>query len=114
MGIFRAYLGLVPEAQQGEFFTVITGEFARSLTCVETITGRELLAGDPTLMRSIDLRNPYVDPISYLQAELLGRLRDLPQDEGGESEAVGLERGRLEEAVMVSLLGIATGLRSTG
>ena len=112
MDIFRAYLDLVPEAQRGDFWATITDEFALTVAVAEAITGRELLAGDPTLVRSIDLRNPYVDPISYLQVELLSRLRALPPEES--DEAVELERGRLEEAVMVSLLGIATGLRTTG
>ncbi len=112
MDIFRAYMDLVPEAHQGGFWATITGEYARAVARVEAITGRELLSGDPTLQRSIDLRNPYVDPISYLQVELLARLRALPQETTDEVRE--RERGRLEEAVMVSLLGIATGLRSTG
>ncbi len=73
---------------------------------VKEITGQALLGGDPTLLRGIDLRNPYVDPISYLQVELLKRLRRSPE---GDSEKEGLE-----EAVMMSLLGIAAGLRNTG
>ncbi len=106
LDIFRAYLGLVPEALQGDFGALIEAEYARSVERVTDVTGQALLGGDPTLLRGIDLRNPYVDPISYLQVELLYRLRSLP--EGDEPKA------GLEEAVMLSLLGVAAGLRNTG
>ena len=56
--------------------------------------------------RTIALRNPYVDPISYLQVELLRRLRTLPEEDS--------EREGLEYAVLVSLLGVAAGMRNTG
>ena len=108
LGIFSAYLGLVPEAQRELFGSLIADEYAASVARVTEITGQELLESDPTLGRGIELRNPYVDPISYLQVELLGRLRALPEDTGGG------ERAGLEEAVMMSLLGIAAGLRNTG
>ena len=99
---------LVPEAQREPFGSLVTDEYRASVAQVKEITGQELLGGDPTLLRGIELRNPYVDPISYLQVELLKRLRALPEDadEG--------ERAGLEEAVMMSLLGIAAGLRNTG
>ncbi len=106
LGIFSAYLELVPEAQRGPFGALVEDEFAASVARVKEITGQALLGGDPTLLRGIDLRNPYVDPISYLQVELLKRLRRSPE---GDSEKEGLE-----EAVMMSLLGIAAGLRNTG
>ena len=108
LSIFSAYLELVPEAQREPFGSLVTDEYRASVAQVKEITGQELLGGDPTLLRGIELRNPYVDPISYLQVELLKRLRVLPEnaDEG--------ERAGLEEAVMMSLLGIAAGLRNTG
>ena len=106
LGIFRTYLGLVPDELRGDFGSLIETEHARSVEQVTKVTGQALLEGDPTLQRGIDLRNPYVDPISYLQVELLERLRSLPeQDEAKEG---------LEEAVMLSLLGVAAGLRNTG
>jgi phosphoenolpyruvate carboxylase len=54
------------------------------------------------LRRSIDVRNPYVDPINLLQIELLRRLR------GGDDDP------RLEHALMVTINGIAAGMRNTG
>ncbi len=106
LDIFRTYLGLVPEDLRNDFGPLIEAEYTRSVEQVTKVTGQALLEGDPTLQRGIDLRNPYVDPISYLQVELLGRLRSLPEDD----EA----KGSLEEAVMLSLLGVAAGLRNTG
>ena len=106
LGIFRTYLGLVPEALRDDFGPLIETEYTRSVAQVTQVTGQALLEGDPTLQRGIDLRNPYVDPISYLQVELLSRLRSSPED--------GEAKESLEEAVMLSLLGVAAGLRNTG
>jgi phosphoenolpyruvate carboxylase len=63
---------------------------------------RELLEENPVLRRSIDVRNPYVDPINLVQVELVRRMR------GGESDP------RLRHAFMVTVNGIAAGMRNTG
>ena len=106
LGIFETYLELVPESLREVFWPLIRDEYALSLRQVERATGSKLLEHDATLARAIELRNPYVDPISYLQVELLKRLRSLPE----ESE----ERVGLDYAVRVSLLGVAAGMRNTG
>ena len=106
MEIFETYLGLVSDELKNDFGPLIRDEFARSVEQVTKVTKEALLESDPTLQRGIDLRNPYVDPISYLQVELLGRLRPLPEDDEAKEG--------LEEAVMLSLLGVAAGLRNTG
>jgi phosphoenolpyruvate carboxylase len=62
-----------------------------------------LLAGDPTLARSIELRNPYVDPISFLQLRLLRDYRANPDRDP-----------KLRDAIRLSINGIAAGLRVTG
>ncbi len=67
---------------------------------------KRILDNNETLQRSIELRNPYVDPMSYIQVELLKRLR-----REGLSES---ERRELEEAMFLSINGIAAGLRNTG
>ena len=62
-----------------------------------------LLSRDPTLQRSIRLRNPYVDPMSLLQVSLLRRWRETDrQDEA------------LERALLSTVQGIARGLQNTG
>jgi phosphoenolpyruvate carboxylase len=75
----------------------------RTAEGVLAITGRErLLADNPVLRRSIDVRNPYVDPINLVQVELLRRLRDAGVDE------------RLRHAFLITVNGIAAGMRNTG
>jgi phosphoenolpyruvate carboxylase len=63
----------------------------------------DLLDGEPTLQRSIRLRNPYVDPMSLLQVDLLKRWR-----------AVQRQDENLLEALLVTVNGIARGIQNTG
>ena len=63
----------------------------------------ELLDRHPVLQASIARRNPYVDPLSYVQIELLRRLRD----GDGDDEALG-------RVSLLTVNGIAGGLRNTG
>lgn len=60
-----------------------------------------LLAGNPVIRQSIEVRNPYLDPLHVLQAELLYRDRNQPDQ-------------RLEQALMVTMAGISAGMRNTG
>lgn len=60
-----------------------------------------LLSESPIQKRSIDVRNPYIDPLHFLQAELLHRDRNQPNDE-------------LEKALMVTMAGISAGMQNTG
>lgn len=119
MGIFRAYLGLVEEPRRSHYWALVRDEFVRTVGAVESATGRGVAAHDPTLQRSIELRNPYVDPISFLQVGLLRRLRAatdaaMPGTRAGGSGFGRVERSELEEAVLVSLIGVAAGMRTTG
>jgi len=65
------------------------------------------MQAEPVLQRSIRLRNPYVDPLNYIQVEMLRRLRALPESESEEARAI-------REVIMVTINGIAAGLRNTG
>ena len=106
LGVLERYFDLADPDLRDTFWARISGEHARSVRAVEAASARPLRDPEDTLVRSIELRNPYVDPISYLQVELLTRLRALPS-ESPDREAV-------EEAVLVSLLGISAGMRNTG
>jgi phosphoenolpyruvate carboxylase len=106
MGIFETYLELVPKALREPFWRRIKDEYDLTLEQITRTTGAGLLEHDPTLARAIELRNPYVDPISYLQVELLKRRRELPDESP--------DREQLDYALLVSLLGIAAGVRNTG
>jgi phosphoenolpyruvate carboxylase len=63
--------------------------------------------GDSSIQRSIQLRNPYIDPLNYIQVEMLRRLRL-------HSDAEGVEAERLRDVVVLTINGIASGLRNTG
>ena len=63
---------------------------------------KELLAGNPTLARSIRNRRPYIDPLNHLQVELLRRLRAGDKDD------------RVKRALLITINGIAAGLRNSG
>ncbi len=106
MGIFQTYLGLVPAQLQKTFWTLITSEYQLTIKELERSTGKALLEHDNKLLRAIELRNPYVDPISYLQCDLLKRLRSLPPESP--------DREGLDDAVLLSLIGVAAGMRTTG
>jgi phosphoenolpyruvate carboxylase len=102
--IARHYAGLVKDSGIRErVFSMIREEFARTRRLILRLTGqKELLTRNPVLARSIRLRNPYVDPMSMIQVELLRRKR-----EGEESE-------ELNYALAATINGIAAGLRNTG
>ncbi len=86
-------------------FRMLEEEYQRTCRAVLQITGEKgLLATSPVLQRSIAVRNPYVDPMSYLQVELLARKRS------GETG----EREKLLYAVLLTINGIAAGMRNTG
>jgi phosphoenolpyruvate carboxylase len=73
----------------------------RTAELVKRVTGHQrLLESNPVLRRSIDVRNPYVDPINLVQVEILRRLRA-----GDDS---------LRDAFVVTVNGIAAGMRNTG
>ncbi len=103
------YAGLVADRQVAqEIWPRIREEYERTVEWVVRASGGErLLDNQPVLQRSIWLRNPYVDPMSYIQVALLRRLRGLPEEASTEREA-------LLEAIFLSINGIAAGLQNTG
>lgn len=106
--VARAHADLAAHAPDGErITTAILDERARSIALVLRVTGRErLLGGSPTDRRSIELRAPYLDPLSGLQVRLLRRLRARPADDA--------EADRLRRIVLATVSGIAAGTRVTG
>ena len=72
------------------------------------ITGHDnLLGNDPDLLRSIQLRNPYIDPLNFVQVETLHRLRGLEDRNSPQAED-------LQNIIVLTINGIAAGLRNTG
>jgi len=109
LGIAALYSELVPDrALASTIFAVVRDEYIRTHETVLEVTGHaELMDGDPVIQRSVQLRNPYVDPLNYLQVEMLRRLRALPDPDGPEAD-------RLREVLVITVNGIAAGLRNTG
>ena len=82
----------------------------KAIRAVLSITGHhDLLDDNPVLRRSIDVRNPYVDPINLLQVELLRRLREQNAEREDDPQTT-----RLHRALLVTINGIAAGMRNTG
>ena len=82
-------------------------EFRRTVSAVLTIRNApDLLMDNDVLRASIELRNPYVDPLSLLQISLLRRKRGLPEGSA--------ELKALDDAIGTTLNGVAQGLRNTG
>ena len=110
-GIARLYASLVPEeGMRTRIFDTLEAEYERARSMVLLITGQsELLEGNAVLARSIRLRNPYVDPMSWIQVELLRRKRDEAAN-GAEPE----HTEALNRAITATINGISAGLRNTG
>jgi phosphoenolpyruvate carboxylase len=68
---------------------------------LEVMSHKTLLEDEPVVKNSIQVRNPYTDPLNFLQVELLARVR------GGEA-------GIIEDALLITINGIAAGMRNTG
>jgi len=85
--------------------TQLRGFLSQSVTAVLAVTDQsQLLAHSPQTQESISVRNTYLDPLHLLQVELLARSR----------EGQKMPSGSLERAMLVSVAGIAAGLRNTG
>jgi phosphoenolpyruvate carboxylase len=103
-GIARLYSSLVAdEALRARVFSTLEAEFDRTRRMVLAVTGQTaLLERNPVLAKSIRRRNPYVDPMSLLQLELLRRKR------------AGERSEELDRAITATINGISAGLRNTG
>ena len=104
LSIARLYAELVEDtALRDRVFGLISEEFERTRQAILRVTGQSrVLETNPVLARSIQLRNPYVDPMSLLQVELLRRKR------------AGDKVPELNDALAATINGISAGLRNTG
>jgi phosphoenolpyruvate carboxylase len=104
LGIARDYSGLVKDAAlRDRVFSMLEDEFLRARRMILRVMGqKELLGRNRVLARSIRLRNPYVDPMSLIQVELLRRKQQ------------GQQSAELEYPLGATINGIAAGLHNTG
>ena len=111
-----------PELREAfeQIFEVIAKEFVLTRDLVLAITGHQrLLDGDPALQLSVELRNRTIIPLGYLQVALLRRLRDQnrqpPMSEAAASDdGRTYSRSELLRGALLTINGIAAGMRNTG
>ena len=108
----------------------IRDELIRTRKTILTVTGCEdLSSGFRLLQRSMKVRNPYVDPLNVLQSEMMKRLRITNKSAGaaqpqvGQNDDTGIimsssdvldEKGTVEDSLIVSINGIAQGMKNSG
>jgi len=109
MEIASMYVGLVPDKKlANDTFDVILAEYDRTCHAILSISGHtNLLDAEPVTQNAVQLRNPYVDPLNYIQVEMLRRVRALSNPDSEEAQAI-------HEVIGVTVNGIAAGLRNTG
>jgi phosphoenolpyruvate carboxylase len=109
MDIAALYVELVKDRQlAGNIFTTIREEYERTRQAVLSISGHQsLMELEPVTQNAVQLRDPYIDPLNYIQIEMLRRLRRLPDPDGPEARA-------LREVIVLTINGIAAGLKNTG
>lgn len=115
MSIAEAYAQNVSNPEVGQrILETIQKEYHATQEAILIITGREeLMETSPWLKRSVVVRNPYVDPLNFIQVELMKRKADGPgQTESDREDAEYLYA--IEELLRLSIQGIASGLRTTG
>ncbi len=105
LAIARLYDGLAEPERRARFFGAVDAEWRRTVEVITAATGGPPLHGSPILRRSIQLRNPYVDPLSFVQVGLLDALRAAGASPASES---------LRHLAALTVNGIAAGLQNTG
>lgn len=108
MGIARLYAGLVKDERVRDMiFGDILEEYKRTCQAIIQVTQQNEILENTFLQRSIRLRNPYVDPLNFIQVSLLRQLRALPDPNGPEAKPI-------LKAILLAVNGVASGLKNTG
>jgi len=109
MGIAGLYADLVAQEDvRHQIFGVINGAFDQAVSEILRVSDQQaLLDNEPVLQRSVKQRNPYVDPLNFVQVNLLRRYRALPDQNSDEAQM-------LLQAIFLTINGIASGLKNTG
>ena len=108
LGIARAYVDALVPDEHAHLFDVIRDEHERTLAAVAEVTGSGLLDDLPILRRTLEVRDIYLDPLNVLQVSMLRAARESAAD-GDDIRA-----RRIRRALLLSINGVAAGLRNTG
>lgn len=108
MAIAALYADLVEDPRiRRRIYGILKAEFDRAEQAILAVTGQKrLLSREPVLLKSVELRNPYIDPLNYIQVEMIRRLRS-----GKLSDA---EAEATRQVVELTINGISSGLKNTG
>lgn len=106
--IAKQYSKMIKDSTiRDRIFSQVEAEYKLTSELILKITNQtEILDNVPVIQESIRLRNPYVDPLSYLQVQLLAELRQIREQDNDDEE--------LLREVLLTINGIAAGLRNTG
>jgi phosphoenolpyruvate carboxylase len=109
MGIAALYAGLVEDPRiRRRILGILSAEFERTESAILAVTGQKRLLGrEPVLLRSVELRNPYIDPLNYIQVDMIRRLRGAAPMQPREAEAI-------RAVIELTINGISGGLKNTG
>jgi len=109
LAIAARYAQLLPaRALRERIFNQISAEHGRTIAMLRLLTQRELLADNPALQASLRERFAYIDPLNYLQIDLIRRYRAAQQDGATEPDK------RVRSAIHLTINGISAGLRNSG
>jgi phosphoenolpyruvate carboxylase len=109
MGIAALYAALVEDPRiRRRMLGILAAEFERTESAILAVTGQKRLLGrEPVLLRSVELRNPYIDPLNYIQVDMMRRLRGPDPLQPREAEAI-------RAVIELTINGISGGLKNTG
>jgi phosphoenolpyruvate carboxylase len=109
MKIAALYSSLVEDEKiRRRIFSTLEAEFGRTEEAILAVTGqKQMLGNEPVLLRSVQLRNPYIDPLNYIQVEMMRRLRSARNPDADEKAA-------LQGVIELTINGISGGLKNTG
>ena len=102
LSIARHYVERLVDPSMHHLFDAVVDEYHRTEAEIRAITGTELLAEKPMLRRTLAVRDAYLDPLNVLQVEMLHRSRS------------GLSNEELQRGLLLTINGIAAGMRNTG
>lgn len=113
LGIARTYVDALVDPSHHHVYDIICAEHERTIETIHSVTGSGLLDDLPVLRRTLEIRDNYLDPLNALQVNLLKSTREQSGAIDADS-ADGVAERRIRRALLLSINGVAAGLRNTG